>query len=376
MTNIIKCNQANFGIQFSHNKRGHALCCASTEREKKLNPVEFWHSDFVKQSRNDLNSGVMIKNCKECWFTESKNSISFRQTYNTQLNDLKQKDLPQSIDLDFSNLCNLKCIMCNSERSSSWAKELNINPKTKGIVEISNNDFDSICSLSKDLKFLTIQGGEPSLIKQYEDYFNFLNKNNIIKNVTVNVVTNLTNINNNFFELLNNFKCVNINVSIDSYGDANNYIRFPSHFDKINTNLIELSNKKFNIGVHTALNTMGMFRIYEFLVWLNATQNLFEKNNNTLKVYLQQVWNPDFLNINYSPEKLKIKFLQDIKNFFNRNNSIRYGLKFNLELKNIKNTLLKTKIDKSEQLKNYISTLDNRRSIKIKDYIAEYNNYF
>ena len=65
------------------------------------------------------------------------------------------------------------------------------------------------------------------------NYFDLLKKDGTISNITLDCITNLTNINNRFYEILNDFKQVNIDVSIDSYDLSNDYIRYPSKFNKI-----------------------------------------------------------------------------------------------------------------------------------------------
>ena len=84
--------------------------------------------------------------------------------------------------------------MCDPTRSSMWAKETGDYSKTNGVTTVSDKELQEICELSHDLKHLTLQGGEPSIIPQYEIYFDYLKTNNLMKDITLNVVTNLTNL--------------------------------------------------------------------------------------------------------------------------------------------------------------------------------------
>ena len=212
------------------------MCCDSTKFYKNKSS-DFWTGSYIKEVREKMSAGINLSECNNCYKTEKNNALSLRQHYNSIFKEYNTEELPNVADLDFSNLCNLKCIMCNADRSSQWAKDINKNKETNGVLSISKDKIDNLYGISKNLKHLTIQGGEPSLIPEYLYYFDLLKKDGIISNITLDCITNLTNINNRFYEILNNFKKVNINVSIDSYDLSNDYIRYPSKFGKIEENI-------------------------------------------------------------------------------------------------------------------------------------------
>ena len=80
------------------------------------------------------------------------------------------------LDLDLSNLCNLKCVMCDSDRSSQHAKD-----KGLGVSAISREYIESLIEISNDLRLVTIQGGEPSIMEEFAYYFGELHKKGTIE---------------------------------------------------------------------------------------------------------------------------------------------------------------------------------------------------
>ena len=350
------------------------MCCNSYKFSQDK-PTEFWSDQYLKEVREKMTAGTELTECNYCYKTEKANGLSLRQHYNSIFKEFDTEELPTVADLDFSNLCNLKCIMCNADRSSQWAKDLNKNKETNGVLSISKDKIDDLYMISKNLKHLTIQGGEPSLIPEYLYYFKLLKKDGTIYNITLDCITNLTNINNKFYEILNDFKKVNIDVSIDSYDLSNDYIRYPSKFNKIEENLIKMSKSKHQTNLQISLQTLSMYNFYDFLVWIDKMMKIFKDNNKKLGLNLSRVQFPSMLNTALAPMKLKKKFVDDLKKFINGHKS-NFDLKFNIEIQNIIKNLCNNEKNEQDNLLIFVKDLDQKRNIKIIDYIPTFYDYF
>jgi len=360
---------------FQINARGNRLCCNSKKFILDLDsPTEFWNSKYLKQTREKMMDDIELPECRQCYQKE-KSGLSLRQHYNTVFKDYVSDELPTVADLDFSNLCNLKCIMCNADRSSQWAKEENKNIETKGIKSIDKEKIDDLITISKNLTHLNIQGGEPSLIPEYLYYFDLLKKNKIISNITLDCITNLTNVNNRFYEILNDFKKVNVNVSIDAYNLANDYVRYPSNFFKIEENLIKMGESKHQISLTITLQTLSMYNFYDFLLWIEKIKKIFENKNKKLVVDLCKVTDPVMFNPEYAPPKLKKKFINDLKKFLHEKKT-HFDLRFNIEVQNLIKKLLDNEKNEQDNLLIFIKDIDQKRNIKVTDYIPTFYNYF
>ncbi len=367
MNNKTFCKMPFIGFQASY--RGFRLCCASDMSDIKT-AKDFWDSDYREQVKKKMLDGQSVSACRNCYKSEALGQISMRNHYNSIYKDLAIEETPTALDLDFSNLCNLKCIMCGPDRSSQWAKELGKN----GSAPVSKKELDQLCKISHNVKHLTIQGGEPSIMPEFEYYFDYLKENNLIQNIDLDCISNLTNINNKFYKLLEDFKSVNINASVDSYHLANDYIRFPSKFKIIEQNLDSLANRKIQVNLQITVQVLSMFNFYDFLVWCKKMQTKYMSRDSILGLNISYVKNPRFLDIQYAPNRLKQKMISDIKHF--RSTEKIKDTKFNIELRNIEKVLTKTN-DKhyADELRNYLDGLDKRRNIKVTNYIPDIYEY-
>ena len=270
--------------------------------------------------------------------------------------------------------------MCHSGRSSQWAKELGIHTETNGVKTITDELLKETCELSHNLEELVIQGGEPSIMPEFETYFQYLKDNNLIKNIKLQVISNLTNINTRFFERLKDFKNVRLCVSVDSYGPANDYIRFPSKFEKITENLIKVSEMSNNIEVElfNSIQILSLFNYNKFLDWCVSIEDHFKLNNKSFKIIALKVTEPAIYSLFNAPAQLKAKFNSDIEKFFKSNKSaLRGNVHFPIELKLLQKKLLASTSnnDQLHQLKEQLSVLDQRRNIKITNYIPNLHKY-
>ena len=363
------CSVPFLGFQFTH--RSNRLCCSAMS-SKKVSAKDFWYSDYIKEVRQQMQHNIYVSDCKKCYIQEKANVHSLRRAYSKSYKDIQKSDLPVAMDLDLSNFCNLKCIMCDANRSSQWAGS---------VSTVTKEQLDSLCSISNHIKHLTIQGGEPSIIPEYVYYFDYLEKIGIIGDIEINCISNMTNINNRFYELLSKFKKVKIIASIDAFESANDYIRYPSHFEKIEENLIELSRRNnIMIPLISSIQILSMYNFDEFINWLKKIHNLYKKNGKNFTVSINRVSFPYILNISNAPLALKTKFIKDLDAY----EAFDLGDQFNKEIDSIKKYLLSsepspllTGFDNiSDKLCKFVEKIDTERKVKITDYIPNFYNYF
>ncbi len=357
------------GFQFTH--RTNRLCPSSMSSKQML-ASEFWHSDYIKDVRNKMKNNLRVPDCKKCYAQEEAHQHSMRKTYDMIWKDYPRSDLPSAMDLDLSNFCNLKCIMCSADRSSQWAGS---------VSSVSQQQLDSLCSISGNIKQLTIQGGEPSIMPEFVYYFEHLEKIGIIGDVEVECISNLTNVNNRFYELLSKFKNARILASIDAYGSVNDYIRHPSHFAKVEENLIKLGERdNINVALINSTQVLSMYNYDEFLRWLKKISGMHDKLGKKLFVNINRVNYPNTLNISNAPLPLKKKFLEDLELY----QGFDLGDQFNTEIRAIKKHLLSEeqsdflmgKNTGENKLIEFITKNDQDRNIKVTNYIPNFYNYF
>ena len=371
--NQYSCEFIDKGLYVSH--RGTSLCCVNEQIEKPTQlPSKFWNSKKRQQAIIRSHKDMPVDGCASCYRLESKKLPSNR-TRLKKHNSLPTKDLPVLLDLDFSNLCNLKCIMCNSERSSELAKDKKLYVNNKGVSQVSKQVIDDLINISAEVKEIQIQGGEPSIMEDNNYYFQRLDEKGYSKNITVLININGTNLNKKFCNSLKNFKSVRLSVSIDSYGLANNYIRWPSKFEAIDKNVRALAKyKNFHTEVFSTINVLSLFDYKNFLFWCKEMESFYATNGKTFRVTPSKILNPIYYSPFIATNNLKDYFIHQINDFLQYNN-LTHNSKWKLEmlmfLKSLKEA--KTNHNAIKQLMYQVKYLDEQRNTSIEHFIPNFS---
>jgi len=368
---MTKCILPYVGVFSSH--RGTSLCCKSDKLP--IGPLEFYNGETQQDVRRMMDDGQKHRMCRGCYYAESKGQISDRMVYNSPNNRWLGEALeyPQWLDLDWSNFCNLKCIMCNPTRSSTWAKETNAYADTNHVRRTAQQHIDDVYKLSSpNLRYINLQGGEPSMMKEYDDYLQYLIDIDVAPNCEVTVVTNLTNINKQFYKRLENFKMIKLASSIDAFGSVNDFVRYPSKFEIFNRNIKWVAAMKFEMAIQIAFQITTMFDFDKFLVWLYKMQMYFKQYNKTLEVSLQHVKEPRELEFTNAPKKLKEQFVENVQNYQRSDKRLLSAARFEMEMLKITKQLTSTAHTTDKPFVDYISKIANTRNLDISKYIPQY----
>ena len=279
---------------------------------------EIWNSTYMENVRKDQLSNKGPLACFECYNVEMLSGSSPRKGQNAEWVRRKTDDteiaelvdnaidqelnvldyMPVSLELRLGNQCNLQCSSCwgmsssltHDERSNyldqglldttdlKWLKkDWEINRKLVDETDLKNwfetdmfyNNFKKI---APKLKRLYTTGGEPTLIKaNYKMFQMLLDADNTSCNVEF--TSNMTTWNPEFYDRLEKFKNVEIQMSIDGIDEVGEYIRYPSDFSKVRENIqraAQLASTRpgWRIKCYTvlqALNFKDVENIWNFL---------------------------------------------------------------------------------------------------------------
>lgn len=364
------CNHISKGMFVSH--RGIGLCCINSNKQKNVLPSEFWKGKVRAEALKKMNADALVKGCHHCYKSES-NGLNSMRTFGNVYNNLPVKELPTHLDLDFSNFCNLKCVMCSPMRSSEWAKDVG-----QPVSSIATAMIDDLADISGNVQRICIQGGEPTIMPEFYHYFSLLDQKGLIKNIELMVITNATNVNKKFYKLLEKFKKVRLTVSVDSYQYANDYIRWPSKFSQIEKNLLEMSELAPNteVEIFNTINILSMFNYYEFLHWCKKIENVFEAKGKLFKIVPMKVETPEKYSPFCAPKNLKDRFIKDVK-LFMKNNNLKHNTAWRTEMSLIMKRIISTPANNEalNLLMTDVTNLDKQRNIKILDYIPDFHKY-
>lgn len=228
--------------------------------------------DSFQKIRDDFQNNKWPKICTQCKIKEENNIQSHRQLIEKKFcsSEVKLKYL----DVKFSNVCNLACIMCNPLNSSQLERAYdnfpNLRPNfiEKKIIKITQN-FNIVShvkdAISNGLEILKVTGGEPFVSKEFFETIDFCIKNDHAKNIELKFTTNATKINFKILKKLEKFKKLDITVSVDGCNKIYEYIRYGANWKKFFHNVSELekiSKIKFN-AVLTSYNVLNLNELIE-----------------------------------------------------------------------------------------------------------------
>jgi len=315
---------------------------------------EIWNSPQMKATRLQMMNDDIPASCTKCFEEESKGITSKRQWETVVWKERLDIDaivattkqdgsLPVSIpyfDLRLGNLCQLKCIMCSPHDSSSWIKEWKLQyPKYKTLELIKDQKWDDrnrdytwyqnnkflneMKQQATFIKELYFAGGEPLLIPEHYKILEFMVETGNAENCVLRYNSNGLELPEKLFELWSHFKQVKFNFSIDALEERNDYIRYPSKWTNIVSNLERLDDTPDNIVVNIAcaVQLMNVLTAPDLVHW--------KENKNFKKINLPPygagligthlVYLPSYLNVRVLPKHLKNEVKIRIDHFCDSN---------------------------------------------------------
>jgi len=399
----------------SFDQRGQVrVCCNNYEvpKDEDGNPISITDKDFsmVKSLNSDVHTRIR-KNiladkqdpgCIRCWQTEDNGAESYRTIWNNTLANGFHKDIMvESMDddgyvrdpyvtfLDFTmgNKCNLICRMCNIDNSNLWEKEskllynedFNIPTRNVSVDDrfLSDDFFTKNFLYLKQVNFL---GGEPLIIKEHSDFLRQCIKHNIAKNITLFYTTNLTVVKDELFDLWSEFKHIYLGVSIDGYNEVDDYIRYPSKWDKIEKNIEKVSGWKqelnMDLQIHSTFQALNVLNYDKLLEWVYSLGDLgFWRIP-----FSNWVTYPNWYDCRVLSDDLKNISIERITKFIDSKKDIKWDAGEEQWLGILKSNLvtLKETLDDEEavlKFKVYTKKLDRNRKQHIVNYIPELEKF-
>jgi len=252
-------------------------CYGSNIKEYKSNFDFATDPDFVK-IRKQMLDGQQVRVCANCYKIEALGGESYRQRDTKEwMQRLGISDYQQTVanlqyyDIRNDNLCNLSCRICYPGASSQIAKEhkqigwfVKENTRNSKLSEIV--DYNTV-------KKVYVAGGEPTVMPEFRK---FLEKaiEHQRQDIELQIITNATNLNREYCDLLANFDHVSVTVSIDGYDQTNRYIRWPSNWSMIVDNIHRLHTITSNVSFNITASIWNITRLRELIDFLDREFNV------------------------------------------------------------------------------------------------------
>jgi len=319
-----------------------------------------FYQDIIQQQKNGWHKG-----CEGCRVAEETNNPSMRETFGQYLSG-EGTDI-EFIELSLSRECNLACRMCGPYASSTWQnivvdnQEL-IKPFFRPQLDQTPVDIERFfqgLNLSK-INRIKLLGGEPFITPQTKDFFEFLDKQNLLENITFMTNTNATFFPKKLEKYLERLEYLHISISIDGFGKNNDYVRHKSKWENV-LEVIEQwgeftarNNKKrgervFKLSPAVCVNAYNVHQIDEIFEW-SIREEFYSQNYNI-------IFNPSHLKL----EALPPRYVQEVLEKLEKSSAPIFGVKKYLKT-------MQHDPEKLEQLKDYTNKMDKITGIKLQDY--------
>lgn len=228
----------------------------------------------------------------------------------------------QLLDLNLSRVCNLKCRMCSSLRSTSWeVDQYKLRQKLPWIYEVVDcgpNEIEIDFKKFTSLRYIVLKGGEPLLDPGSLKLLRELVESGFSKNLSLTVFTNGIFVKKHL-ELLKEFKTTNLIFSFEAVDKMYSYIRGAQHdFAELKSNLFEAAaEEKINISL---MYTPQAYNIFDFessakFIVNEVAPKLKKKFNDQdlLNIFGNVLHNPRYLEIKVLPEGIRNKVSESIQ---------------------------------------------------------------
>ena len=225
---------------------------------KSANFEDIQNSEYMYQLRQAFLAGQRPATCRKCWAEEDAGRTSKRMH---TLDRLKHMGISSEwthaakplmfLDLKLGNICNLKCRICGSWSSSSFAVEeiansVEAHSKTSFAYQMlkagrwprENEQFwKQIDNVLDDIRYIEFTGGEPFMIEEHFEMLRGMVDRGIAHQVEIHYNTNGTQYPHDAIEIWKHFKTVEIAFSIDDVGERFEYQRSGAKWEDVQTNI-------------------------------------------------------------------------------------------------------------------------------------------
>lgn len=243
-----------------------------------------WTSEHWEHLRGRLLAGERPGQCRRCWEDEDAGRQSRRMTMNGRLVEATERPLAEAhlevLALSLGNRCNLKCVTCGPEQSSSWlddaaaweraelgvADEASPVKRTAAYREWPANGavFDGVEDLLSDLRIVELVGGEPFIIPQVAHFVRLCVDTDHARHIELEITTNGTIFPVRLMELLSRFEQVQLVVSVDGIGPRFEYMRYPARWLALCRNLDRFVAAGFAVSLNYTCSLYNAWYIPEF----------------------------------------------------------------------------------------------------------------
>ena len=295
------------------------------------NFVDIQNSNHMKILRQDFLDGKKPQTCRKCWNEERSGRTSKRMHTLDRLKHILA-DQPWTadakplmfLDLKLGNICNLKCRICGSWSSSTFAVEEIANDSSQdrknsfhyqmlkaGRWPRENQQFwQQIDQHLSDIRYIEFTGGEPFMIEEHFEMLRGIVDRGIAHQVEIHYNTNGTQYPRDAIDIWKHFRTVEIAFSIDDLDQRFEYQRTDAHWSDVERNIALFKNLRaqhpnLQLQCCSTVNVFNVRYIDQLAWWIVQQQFDF--------VYWNMMHDAWYFSIATLPDPAKIEITQHLK---------------------------------------------------------------
>jgi organic radical activating enzyme len=302
------CSQKFWWLSIDLEKRQTFSCCSATPSKIDLkfiqdNPGELFNSPGFVTERQQMLKNIPVSSCQDsCWKPESQGLASRRILFQSQApTHVEIKTKPDTLHIIVGTDCNMTCVYCCKEFSSSWARSIDqygpysiesqnnrysLSDHDRVVMKISQKELSktsfSTTLLSEiekiyqdsDLRQLMITGGEPFLYLGLEDLVSRLSG----KGIPIRVWSGLGVDSKRFAREINKlakFSELEISISAESIGPLYELVRYGNTWQQLQNNIQILEDAGVNYRFYSTLSNLTLLGIDQFVEFLGDRRVMY-----------------------------------------------------------------------------------------------------
>ena len=252
---------------------------------------EIHNSQYMQGLRQEFVDGEKPDTCRKCWNEERSGRTSKRMHTLNRLEDIVTDtewtaDAKPLVFIDFKlgNICNLKCRICGSWSSSTFATEevkfegkhsFHYKMLKDGAWPRRNQKFwTEIDKLMEQVRYLEFTGGEPFMIQEHFQLLQRMVDKGIANNVEIHYNTNGSKFPAHAEEIWKHFKLIEIAFSIDDVEERFEYQRANAIWKEVNTNMDKFEamrdrNTNIQLQVCSTVNVFNVMYLEGLANWID-----------------------------------------------------------------------------------------------------------
>lgn len=281
------------------------------------------NSSYMQNLRSQFLQGKQPQTCKRCWNEERAGRTSKRMHTLDRLkhivDDSTWDQSPKNLvflDLKLGNICNLKCRICGSWSSSTFATEelayTQPQDRKQSFAYVMNHEgawprtsemfWQDLENHYQGIRYIEFTGGEPFMIREHFSLLRDLVRTGHSANIEIHYNTNGTQWPESAEEIWKHFKHVEIALSIDDVGARFEYQRSNAAWAEVCANLekfhqLKQRNHNISLQICCTVNFFNVMYLDEVAHWIDQQSVDF--------VYWNMLHDPYYFSIATLPEQAK-----------------------------------------------------------------------